>query len=352
MRVLVHARSLAPEGRLVMAAQGMALRGHAMRWFGSDPPIDPSRPSIGRRERHPDERAEVVLGGPPVPSTAWSGWLSGARAMVLSLDRAAVGRWGLIDRWCWESLRSWALVEPDGGEGLGTGPSLTRISTWSQGPPPSEADPGHPDTEILERTCERMLAQSRGAGPRPAAFLDRDGTLVVEMGYLASPRDLELLPGVPQALRLLREAGYALIVISNQSGVGRGFFPLANVHAAMARLRWELRANGVELDAIYFCPHRPDDGCSCRKPGTGLLEQAAADLGLLLGRSVMIGDKLLDVATGQRAGARAVLVRTGYGAGEASRLPSPDLDRPPDQVCADLMEAATWLLARELSGDP
>src|SRR5207247_11134880 len=123
-------------------------------------------------------------------------WMGQARAMVLSLEPAAVRRWGLIDRWGWESLHSWGLVEPDQREELETMKRAlpAQLSCWSREPVPSGPDAGHPDTEVLERTCERLLARARGMSPRPAAFLDRDGTLVVERGYLASPGDLELLP--------------------------------------------------------------------------------------------------------------------------------------------------------------
>jgi histidinol-phosphate phosphatase family protein len=179
-------------------------------------------------------------------------------------------------------------------------------------------------------------------------FADRDGTLVIERGYLSDPADLELLPGVPAALRRLHAAGWPVIVVSNQSGVGRGIFPLARVHEAMAALRHALRAHGVELDAIHFCPHRPEDGCDCRKPGVALLRRAAEDLDLSLARSVFVGDKRLDVDTGHRAGARGVLVRTGYGADAARELPVAG-EAPPDAVCADFAEAAAWILAR---GEP
>ena len=181
-------------------------------------------------------------------------------------------------------------------------------------------------------------------GGRPAVFLDRDGTLVVERGYLANPDDIELIPGVPQALRSLKAAGYVLVVVSNQSGVGRGLFSLSTVYAAMARLRGLLRAEGVELDAVYFCPHRPDAGCACRKPGTRLLEDAASNLGLALRDSAMVGDKLLDVVTAHRAGARGVLVRSGYGRDEQQRIDGGELDRAPDWVADDLAAAVSWLL--------
>jgi len=180
---------------------------------------------------------------------------------------------------------------------------------------------------------------------RSAAFLDRDGTLVVERGYLSDPADLELLPGAADAVRTLHAAGLAVVVISNQSGVGRGLFPLARVYQAMAALRRVLRARGAELDAIYFCPHRPEEGCDCRKPGSALLLRAAEDLQLDLRRSAMVGDKLLDVETGHRAGGLGVLVRTGYGRDEEGRLASEPASRRPDRVSGDLAEAAGWIVA-------
>ena len=213
-------------------------------------------------------------------------------------------------------------------------------------PPPTEPDVGHPDVERLERACERLVARQRGRAPRAAVFLDRDGTLVVERGYLARSEDIELLPGVAAALRSLQATGFALVVVSNQSGVGRGLFPLSRVFEAMARLRVLLRAEGVELDGVYFCPHRPEAGCGCRKPSAELLRQAAANLGLSLRDSVMLGDKLLDVETGHAAGSRGVLLRSGYGRDEEHRWAAGDGHPAPDLVADDLPAALEWLLER------
>jgi D-glycero-D-manno-heptose 1,7-bisphosphate phosphatase len=157
---------------------------------------------------------------------------------------------------------------------------------------------------------------------------------------------VELIPGVGEALRQLRGAGFALVVISNQAGVGRGLFGLTSVYAAMARLREALRGEGVELDAIYFCPHHPDEGCACRKPGTALLERAAEDLQLSLRHSAMAGDKLLDVEAGRRAGGAGVLVLTGHGREEAERLRGEPGAPAPDAVCDDFAAAARWILER------
>jgi D-glycero-D-manno-heptose 1,7-bisphosphate phosphatase len=225
----------------------------------------------------------------------------------------------------------------------------TGAGLWPDGPPSAGIEVAHPDTEILERACERALARGWGPALRPALFVDRDGTLVREIGYLSSPEAIELLPGVARALRTAHEAGLPVIVISNQSGVGRGLFTLERVHAAMARLRERLRVEGVELDAIYFCPHRPEDQCRCRKPNPGILERAAEDQGLSLRDSVMVGDKRIDAETGQNAGGRGVLVRTGYGGAEDAE-PGVEAGRPPDAVCEDLVAAVDWVIARTREG--
>jgi len=293
--------------------------------------------------------AEVVLGGARAPlAAALAGWMSRAHALVLDLDDAALRHWGWRARWAWDSLHATGLVPAEAADGLRRDPPpvpLERLATWSE-EPPAGPRAEHGDTEILERACERALARHRTRGARAAVFADRDGTLVVERGYLSDPGDLELLPGVAEAIHDLRAAGLAVVVISNQSGVGRGFFPLSRVHQAMARLRQLLRERGAELDAIYFCPHRPEAGCACRKPGIELLQRAADDLQLSLARSVFVGDKRLDVQTGHNAGTLTVLLRTGYGRDEERQIAAHPGERPPDQVCDGFGAAAAWILAR------
>jgi D-glycero-D-manno-heptose 1,7-bisphosphate phosphatase len=191
------------------------------------------------------------------------------------------------------------------------------------------------------------MAQGTGR-PRPACFLDRDGTLAEEREYARTADDIVLLPGAAAAVRRLNEAGVAAVVVSNQSGVGRGLFTLADLAAQEARLAELLAAGGARLDGIYACPHAPAAGCACRKPGTALLARAAAELGLDLARSWMVGDRLEDVQTGERAAAGGVLVRTGYGervlaAGAAGAL-------PPERVAADVLAAVERLLATAWSG--
>jgi histidinol-phosphate phosphatase family protein len=203
-------------------------------------------------------------------------------------------------------------------------------------PPASELPASvlpNPKSEIENRKSARAL------------FLDRDGTLIVERGYLSDPDGVELLPGVPAALRQLHAAGVALVVVSNQAGVGRGLFPVERAWATMARLRRLLRAEGVELDAIRFCPHAPDAGCHCRKPGPGMLEDACEALHLSPVGSVMAGDRWLDAAAGRAAGGMGVLLRTGYGREEEARIAAGT--RPaPDLVLEDLPALAAWVVAR------
>lgn len=156
--------------------------------------------------------------------------------------------------------------------------------------------------------------------PNRAVFLDRDGVINVEKEYLHRVEDFQFLPGVPQSLRLLKQAGFLLIVVTNQSGVARGYFSLEDVHRLHRHLQDELKRYGVAIDGFYICPHHPEHGtgdlcreCSCRKPMPGLIESAAADFAVDPARSFLVGDKLSDVEAGQAAGCRCFLVRTGYG---------------------------------------
>jgi D-glycero-D-manno-heptose 1,7-bisphosphate phosphatase len=144
--------------------------------------------------------------------------------------------------------------------------------------------------------------------------LDRDGTIIEECEYLSEPEQIALLPGVGAALRELREMGFGLVVITNQSSVGRGFFDQVQLEGIHKHLRELLEKEGVHLDGLYVCPHKPDDDCACRKPKLGLLQKAAEDLGFSLESSIIIGDKASDIEMGRTAGALTFLVRTGYGA--------------------------------------
>lgn len=146
------------------------------------------------------------------------------------------------------------------------------------------------------------------------ALLDRDGTIIVEKNYLADPDQVELLPGAAAGLRLMRAAGLGLLVVTNQSGIGRGYFNLPTLDQIQARLEDLLLAEGVTLDGFYVCPHIPEDNCQCRKPAPGLAIQAAREHDFDPREAFLIGDKLSDIQFGRNIGAVTILTRTGYGA--------------------------------------
>jgi D-glycero-D-manno-heptose 1,7-bisphosphate phosphatase len=152
-----------------------------------------------------------------------------------------------------------------------------------------------------------------------AVFLDRDGTLMREVNYCADPKLVEILPGVPQALIRLREAGYKLIVISNQSGIGRGYFTEAQYRLVEAEVARAICP--ATLDAVYFCPDRPDQASDRRKPAPGMVLEAQREHDIDLADSFFVGDKALDIECGRNAGLRTVLVKTGYGASETHAAP-------------------------------
>lgn len=143
-----------------------------------------------------------------------------------------------------------------------------------------------------------------------ALFMDRDGTVMVDVGYPRRPDDVELLPDAPPTLAKLHDLGFKLVVVSNQSGVGRGLVTADEASAVHERFVEALRASGVELDGAYYCPHAPDEGCSCRKPSPELLERAARELGLDLPESFMVGDRDSDLEAGRRAGCRTIPFRS------------------------------------------
>ena len=160
-----------------------------------------------------------------------------------------------------------------------------------------------------------------------AVFLDRDGTIIEEVNYLSSPEQVRVFPGAADAIRRWNEAGVKVVVVTNQAGVARGYFPESRVAEVHAHLSAVLAESGARVDAYYHCPHHPTHGvgefriaCTCRKPSPGMLLAAAKDHAIDLSRSWMVGDKLCDVKAGAAAGCRTVLVRTGYGA-EVARQP-------------------------------
>ena len=198
----------------------------------------------------------------------------------------------------------------------------------------------------------RITLQNSGQG-QPAIFLDRDGTLCVEKGHLRTPEDLEMLPGVGSTLRALRQAGFRLVILTNQPVIARGEATERDVAAVHRKLAWEIGKEGAYLDAVYLCPHHPKRGfpgervdlkieCECRKPGTKMVEQACHDLGIDAAQSWMIGDRTVDVEMARRAGLQSVLLRTG-AAGRDGKYSA-----TPDYTVDDLAAAAAVILQSRL----
>lgn len=173
-----------------------------------------------------------------------------------------------------------------------------------------------------------------------AAFIDRDGTLIEEVNFLSRVEDMEIFPFTEQSLRLLKDDGYLIIVVTNQSGIGRGLYSEADMHAIHDAMQNEL---GGIIDEFHFCPHLPDSGCACRKPNGGMLYSEKGDVDPE--RSWVIGDKPLDVQTGINAGIRTAMVMTGYGRGAIDSM-----DVKPDVVADDLIDAVKQILDRSDSG--
>jgi len=178
---------------------------------------------------------------------------------------------------------------------------------------------------------------------RGGIFLDRDGTIIEEAGYLSDPEAVVLVPGAARGIRLLNHLGLRTVVVSNQSGVARGCFPASIVDEINKRLSLALEQEGAALDGVYYCPHLPDDGCTCRKPEPGMLLRAAGELGIDLPRSYMAGDMASDVETIQRVEGKGILVLTGYGGEELETWQGAQ----PDFVAQDLLEASYWILLQE-----
>jgi D-glycero-D-manno-heptose 1,7-bisphosphate phosphatase len=186
---------------------------------------------------------------------------------------------------------------------------------------------------------------------RPAVFIDRDGTLTEEVGYVNHPSRLRLLPRSAEAVRRLNGAGIAAVVATNQAGIARGYFSEDVMHAVHERLVGELKDAGAHLDGLYVCPHHPSEGappfrtdCDCRKPKPGLLVRAARELDLDLSDSAMVGDKASDLLVAPAVGASAILVLTGYGQGEWEYRRQ-HFSVTPDHVAADLLDAVEWWIA-------
>ncbi len=173
-----------------------------------------------------------------------------------------------------------------------------------------------------------------------AVFLDRDGTMNKDVPYCRRPEDFQLFPGTARAVRLLNERGYKVIVITNQSGVARGYFTeemLGLIHQEMMN---QLAEENARIDAIYYCPHHPDDNCECRKPKPKMILQASKEHDIDLKRSFMVGDKAHDIILGRNVGCRTVLVPSDPADTESESC-------SPDYIAADLYEAALWIIKRK-----
>lgn len=170
-----------------------------------------------------------------------------------------------------------------------------------------------------------------------AVFLDRDGTIARDVHYCRRPEDFELLPTVPEAIRLLNANSFKVVVVTNQSGIARGYFTEETLIQIHKKMKDELKKHGAGVDAIYYCPHHPEDGCDCRKPKTALFLKATKKLDINLGLSYVVGDMQMDLDTGKALGCKTVLVTTGsQGANE--------IIDPPDYTASSLLEAAQWII--------
>jgi D-glycero-D-manno-heptose 1,7-bisphosphate phosphatase len=175
-----------------------------------------------------------------------------------------------------------------------------------------------------------------------AVFLDRDGTINVEVNYLSRVDDFELLSRAAEAIRALNQHDWRVIVITNQSGVARGYYTETTVAAIHDRMQRDLAEAGAMIDAIYYCPHQPDDACECRKPGTQLFEQAAREFTLDLAQCYCVGDKLSDLLPGRQLGCGTILVLTGHGREQAPIMAAHGFQ--PEAVADDLYEAVERIL--------
>ena len=176
---------------------------------------------------------------------------------------------------------------------------------------------------------------------RRAVFLDRDGTINIEKNYLHKIEDFEFIPGAPEAIKKLKDAGFLVIVVSNQSGIARGYFDEQAVMLLHQHIQTLLKSYGTVIDAFYFCPHHPEEGlgdykvdCDCRKGNPGMLLQAAKEYDIDLQNSFMVGDKLADIEAGKRAGCKSILVLTGYGATTALKPETATVEKCLDLGCA------------------
>ena len=174
---------------------------------------------------------------------------------------------------------------------------------------------------------------------QPAVFLDRDGTINQDTGYIDSPERLFIIDGAASAIKRLNSKGFRVVVITNQSGVGRGYFTKEAADSVNKKLEEIPKREGAHLDGIYYCPHHPDDNCECRKPRIGLLEKAKNDLAIDFKKSYVIGDKGSDIEIAQSIGGKGILVLIGSGKDEKQKL-----DHEPSYIATDLKDAVEWII--------
>jgi histidinol-phosphate phosphatase family protein len=204
-------------------------------------------------------------------------------------------------------------------------------------------DVGTPESYATAQNDQRLFGSSGGYSSRPYALLDRDGTVNVERNYLSHPDQIELLPGVTEGMRKLRALGMGIVIVSNQSGVGRGYFDVGELARIHNRLRALLGEADLAVDGVYYCPHIPEAKCVCRKPEVGMILQAATDLGFDPGNCFVVGDKPCDIEMGRRLNATTMLVQTGYGRQSAANGVQPayfvnDLSEAAD-LMADVLQS-------------
>ena len=190
-----------------------------------------------------------------------------------------------------------------------------------------------------------------------AVFIDRDGTISEEIGYVNDPDRYSLLPRSAEAIKLINDMGLKAVVVTNQAGVARGYFPEWMIKKVHDRLEELLEEKGARLDAIYYCPHHPSvceppyrADCDCRKPRTGMIDAAAVDMNIDVKSSYMIGDKITDVEFAHRVGAKGIFVKTGYGKGDLA-LFGDSWTTTPDYIAEDLLDAVEWIKAEESANE-
>lgn len=177
-----------------------------------------------------------------------------------------------------------------------------------------------------------------------AVFIDRDGTINVNVEYLDNPDEFQMYPGVGEGIKKLIENGYKIIIITNQSGISRGYFSEETLGKIHARMKKELEEKGARIDGVYYCPHHPDDKCSCRKPNTALFEQAIKEHDIDPSQSYVIGDRMLDVEAGHKIGSKTILVPERVKQVEQEIKNS---DITPDCYCKDFKKGVEWILKND-----